>query len=317
MAARGSDLVRPHGRGQLPGRRSTSPRRRSCPTTPCSRSWRPTSGWSKLDATAHAMGITSPLDGNPAEVIGGLRIGVTPLEMADAYATLANGGSHVPTTIINKVVFPDGSYRNLGDPPHTQVFTDGEAYEATQRPQAGDHRAGPGRRPTTAARRPARPAPPTTSRTPGSSATRRRCRPPSGSATRRATSRCPTDSAARSRRRSGTTTCRRRATATAATSRHPTTPFAGDRVLRPLLGDRRSQHDSRPDRYHPSTTGTTPGATGGAAPTSTSPYNNPTLFAQPPQTPPAQRQRERQRQRQRATATEPATRRSRPTAAPA
>ena len=51
-------------------------------------------GWSKLDQTARtAMGITSPLDGNPAEVIGGLRIGVTPLEMADAYATLANGGS--------------------------------------------------------------------------------------------------------------------------------------------------------------------------------------------------------------------------------
>ena len=29
-------------------------------------------GWDKLDATAHAMGITSPLDGNPSEVIGGL-----------------------------------------------------------------------------------------------------------------------------------------------------------------------------------------------------------------------------------------------------
>ena len=83
-------------------------------------------GWSKLDQTAHAMGITSPLDGYPAEVIGGLRVGVTPLEMADAYATLANGGSHVPATIINKVVFPDGSTRNFGDPPPKRVFTDGE-----------------------------------------------------------------------------------------------------------------------------------------------------------------------------------------------
>ena len=27
-------------------------------------------GYAKLDATAHAMGINSPLDGNPAEVIG-------------------------------------------------------------------------------------------------------------------------------------------------------------------------------------------------------------------------------------------------------
>jgi penicillin-binding protein 1A len=88
-------------------------------------------GWDKLDQTAHAMGITSPLDGNPSEVIGGLRIGVTPLEMADAYATLANGGSHVPVTIINKVVFPDGSSEDFGDPKHTQVFSDGEASTAT------------------------------------------------------------------------------------------------------------------------------------------------------------------------------------------
>ena len=88
-------------------------------------------GWDKLDAMAHAMGITSPLDGNPAEVIGGLRIGVTPLEMADAYATLANGGTHVPATIINKVVFPDGSSRDFGHPTPTRVFPYDEAYEGT------------------------------------------------------------------------------------------------------------------------------------------------------------------------------------------
>ena len=89
-------------------------------------------GWDKLDQTAHAMGITSPLDGNPSEVIGGLRIGVTPLEMADAYSTLANGGYHVAPTILSKVVFPDGSSVNLGDPPHKQVFSDGETYAATK-----------------------------------------------------------------------------------------------------------------------------------------------------------------------------------------
>jgi penicillin-binding protein 1A len=88
-------------------------------------------GWDKLDDTAHAMGVTSPLDGNPAEVIGGLRVGVTPLEMADAYATLANGGVHIPTTIIGKVVFPDGSVRDFGNPTQTRVFPYNEAYEGT------------------------------------------------------------------------------------------------------------------------------------------------------------------------------------------
>lgn len=89
-------------------------------------------GYDKLDETAHKMGIVSPLDGNPAEVIGGLRVGVTPLEMADAYATLANGGYHVSPTIITKVKFPDGSTVNLGDPKHTRIFSDGETYAATQ-----------------------------------------------------------------------------------------------------------------------------------------------------------------------------------------
>ena len=89
-------------------------------------------GWDKLDATARAMGITSQLTGNPSEVIGGLADCCTMLEMADAYATLANGGSHVPPTIIDQVVFPSGRVVNLGNPPHTRVFTDGEAYEGTQ-----------------------------------------------------------------------------------------------------------------------------------------------------------------------------------------
>ena len=84
----------------------------------------------KVDATAHAMGITTKLDGNPAEVIGGLTLGVTPLEMADAYATIANGGWHIPPTAIDKVVFPDGSVVKMGNPPKKQVFSYGEAYEA-------------------------------------------------------------------------------------------------------------------------------------------------------------------------------------------
>ncbi len=76
-------------------------------------------GWDKLDQTAHAMGITSKLTGNPSEVIGGLTYCCTMLEMADAYATLANGGVHVPATILDHVVFPDGSVGNLGNPKRT------------------------------------------------------------------------------------------------------------------------------------------------------------------------------------------------------
>jgi penicillin-binding protein 1A len=89
-------------------------------------------GFDKLDATAHAMGITSPLDAYPSEVIGGLRVGVTTQEMADAYATLANGGSHIAPTIISKVVFPDGSSVDMGSPTPKRVFSDGETYAATK-----------------------------------------------------------------------------------------------------------------------------------------------------------------------------------------
>jgi penicillin-binding protein 1A len=86
----------------------------------------------KVTATAYAMGVTTHLDSLPAEAIGGLTTGVTPLEMADAYSTLANGGTHVSATIINKVVFPDGSVDDFGNVKKTSVFTPGEAYEGTQ-----------------------------------------------------------------------------------------------------------------------------------------------------------------------------------------
>ncbi|MGH3170660.1 MAG: transglycosylase domain-containing protein, partial [Trebonia sp.] len=89
-------------------------------------------GMDNVDATAHAMGITTQLYGYPSEAIGGLRKGVSPLQMADAYATLANGGDHVAPTIISKVVEPDGKTIELGNPQNTQVFTPGEAYAGTQ-----------------------------------------------------------------------------------------------------------------------------------------------------------------------------------------
>jgi penicillin-binding protein 1A len=89
-------------------------------------------GMKKVDKIAHEMGITSPLFGNPSEAIGGLKIGVSPLQMSDAYATMANGGSHIAPTAINKVVFPNGKVENLGAPKPKRIFTDGETYAADQ-----------------------------------------------------------------------------------------------------------------------------------------------------------------------------------------
>jgi penicillin-binding protein 1A len=88
-------------------------------------------GMAKFDRMAHDMGITSKLNGNPAEVIGGLTYGVTPLEMADAYGTLANGGQHIAPTAVSKVVFPNGRVDHLGNPPRKRVFPYSQAYAAT------------------------------------------------------------------------------------------------------------------------------------------------------------------------------------------
>src|SRR4051812_21528539 len=89
-------------------------------------------GADEVAKTAHKMGITTDLDGLPAEGLGGLRIGVSPLEMADAYATLASGGVHHKPVAITRVEFPDGKSDNLGEVKGNRVMTDGQAYEVTK-----------------------------------------------------------------------------------------------------------------------------------------------------------------------------------------
>ncbi|MCB0865599.1 MAG: penicillin-binding protein [Solirubrobacterales bacterium] len=78
---------------------------------------------------AHKMGITSELQGFPAEAIGGTAYCCTVLEMADAYATLSNGGVHHDPTAIDRVVFPDGHVDKPDDPEGDRVISDGVAYE--------------------------------------------------------------------------------------------------------------------------------------------------------------------------------------------
>jgi len=82
--------------------------------------------------TAHQMGIEAPLESVPAEAIGGLAIGVTPLEQADGYATLADGGVHHDPTAIAKVEFPNGKVDEPESGTGDRVLTEGEAYEVTK-----------------------------------------------------------------------------------------------------------------------------------------------------------------------------------------
>ena len=49
-------------------------------------------GESKIAQLAHDFGISTTISVNPSMVIGGLQIGVTPLDMAHAYETIANDG---------------------------------------------------------------------------------------------------------------------------------------------------------------------------------------------------------------------------------
>ena len=56
-------------------------------------------GTHRIALLAHRMGITTPLSTNPAMTIGGLTVGVTPLDMAHAYETIAHGGQRVSGTL--------------------------------------------------------------------------------------------------------------------------------------------------------------------------------------------------------------------------
>jgi penicillin-binding protein 1A len=77
---------------------------------------------------AHRMGVTSQLDPNPAMALGGLKYGVSPLEMASAYGTLANEGRHVKPTAILRVKDSSGKVIWEAEPKETQAISAGVAY---------------------------------------------------------------------------------------------------------------------------------------------------------------------------------------------
>jgi penicillin-binding protein 1A len=89
-------------------------------------------GPAAVAATAKSMGITTELDGIPAEGIGGLRLGVSPLELTDAYATLASGGIHHDPVSIEKVTFPNGKVDRPQGAQPKRVLSEAVAYQVTR-----------------------------------------------------------------------------------------------------------------------------------------------------------------------------------------
>jgi penicillin-binding protein 1A len=89
-------------------------------------------GPEKTAELAKKLGVESELDGIPAEAIGGLRVGVSPLDMASAYATFAAGGVHHKPTAITKVEHPAGKTDEFEKDEGRRVISDGVAYELTK-----------------------------------------------------------------------------------------------------------------------------------------------------------------------------------------
>jgi len=89
-------------------------------------------GPAAVTQTARDMGITTDLHNFPAEGLGGLTHGVSPLEMANAYATIASGGFRNKPIAITRVVHPGGEVDNLGKPRRVKAFDSSVAYEATK-----------------------------------------------------------------------------------------------------------------------------------------------------------------------------------------
>jgi penicillin-binding protein 1A len=96
-------------------------------------------GTNKIARVAHLMGVRTPLSRNYAMILGGLKEGVTPLEMAYAYSTLANDGVRIWGTMgpssrspvaIEKVLDPNGDTREQNHIRRTRVIPYGVAQTA-------------------------------------------------------------------------------------------------------------------------------------------------------------------------------------------
>ena len=91
-------------------------------------------GPEKVAEAAWKMGIRSKLEAVPSETLGGLGYCCSPLEMANAYATIASGGMRNRPTAITKVTFPDGRSELPArwKVRRTRAFDDGVTAKATK-----------------------------------------------------------------------------------------------------------------------------------------------------------------------------------------
>jgi penicillin-binding protein 1A len=97
---------------------------------------------SSIAATIHKMGYDDPISTNPAMVLGGLQVGVTPLGWTYAYSTLGNNGDRVSGTLAPRPGDSPVSYTQVtdqddhtikdgdNDSTHEQVIAEDTAKEA-------------------------------------------------------------------------------------------------------------------------------------------------------------------------------------------
>jgi penicillin-binding protein 1A len=83
-------------------------------------------GWDEMDDMAKRMGVSSPLQHVPADVLGASD--VTVLDQSNGFATIADGGVHHDPTAIARVVFPDGHVDEPAKEAGNRVISDGVAY---------------------------------------------------------------------------------------------------------------------------------------------------------------------------------------------
>jgi penicillin-binding protein 1A len=90
-------------------------------------------GPDKVRQTAYDLGITTKLDAYPSEGLGAVGRGISPLELARAYTTIASGGWRYKVKAITKVCHRDtGKCDDLSKPQRTRAFEDGVTDQATK-----------------------------------------------------------------------------------------------------------------------------------------------------------------------------------------